>query len=291
MTRKRIIAIFLIVGFLILGVVWGWRQRELSRIGRIANFEECVKAGNPAMESYPRRCNAKDGQTFIEDIGNELEKANLIRVSSPRPNQAVKSSLTVLGEARGNWFFEASFPIELLDANGKIIAQGIAEAQDEWMTENFVPFRVTLEFSSPLTPTGELILKKDNPSGLPEHDDQLQIPIKFSDWREPSQTTKGVLIGQVSVGPLCPVEPCSGPISPGVYTSRTVIIYRADGRTEVVRTALDGAGHYRFELAPGTYIVNTPQGIGQSSKDLPKQVLIRAGETTVLNFSVDTGIR
>ncbi|MAG20263.1 hypothetical protein CL618_02420 [archaeon] len=33
----------------------------------ITNFEECVKAGNPAMESYPRQCRA-NGKTFVEEI-------------------------------------------------------------------------------------------------------------------------------------------------------------------------------------------------------------------------------
>ena len=43
-------------------------------------------------------------------IGNELEKADMIRVDAPRPNQVIQSPLTVKGEARGAWFFEASFP-------------------------------------------------------------------------------------------------------------------------------------------------------------------------------------
>ena len=34
---------------------------------KITNFKECVSAGNPIMESYPRRCKA-DGITYIEDI-------------------------------------------------------------------------------------------------------------------------------------------------------------------------------------------------------------------------------
>lgn len=33
----------------------------------ITNFQECIDAGNPAMESYPRQCRAGD-QTFVEEI-------------------------------------------------------------------------------------------------------------------------------------------------------------------------------------------------------------------------------
>jgi hypothetical protein len=33
----------------------------------VTNFAECIAAGNPAMESYPRQC-AHEGQTFTEEI-------------------------------------------------------------------------------------------------------------------------------------------------------------------------------------------------------------------------------
>ncbi|HLC96580.1 MAG TPA: eight-cysteine-cluster domain-containing protein [Candidatus Nanoarchaeia archaeon] len=38
----------------------------------ITNFEECVAAGNPVMESYPRQCSA-NGQTFVEDISGDSQ--------------------------------------------------------------------------------------------------------------------------------------------------------------------------------------------------------------------------
>jgi len=143
------------------------------------SFEECAGAGYPIMESYPPRCNVPGDGTFTQDIGNELEKMDLIVLERLRPNETVSSPLVISGRARGYWFFEASFPVELLDDSGSVIASGIATAQDEWMTEAFVPFSATLEFSSPVTEKGTLILKKDNPSGLPEHDDRLVVPVRF----------------------------------------------------------------------------------------------------------------
>ena len=38
-----------------------------SEAVEITNFEECIAAGNPAMESYPRQCRAND-ITFVEEI-------------------------------------------------------------------------------------------------------------------------------------------------------------------------------------------------------------------------------
>lgn len=34
----------------------------------VTNFEECVKAGNPVMESYPRQCR-HNGELFVEELG------------------------------------------------------------------------------------------------------------------------------------------------------------------------------------------------------------------------------
>lgn len=145
----------------------------------IKNFDECVADGNSVMESYPAKCKTADGKTFAEDIGNEMELTDLIMIYSPRPNAKIASPLTISGKARGNWFFEADFPVKLFDAAGNIITSGIAVTQSNWMTQDFVEFLVTLEFEIPPTPTGKLILEKDNPSGLPEHDNQLIVPIKF----------------------------------------------------------------------------------------------------------------
>ena len=107
-------------------------------------------------------------------------KADLIRVMSPAFNSVVTSPLTVTGEARGGWYFEASFPVQLLDSTGAVIAQVPAQTISDWMTDDFVPFSVTLEFApQPPGSTGMLVLKKDNPSGLPENEDQVRIPIRF----------------------------------------------------------------------------------------------------------------
>lgn len=150
------------------------------------SFEECA-ALYPVMESDPRRCVTPSGLQFVEESISEVPVQpapagipNLITVDSPDPGDRITSPLTITGEARGTWYFEASFPVELRDASGAVIAQHYAEAQGEWMTENFVPFRSTLSFpAQPAGSQGTLILRKDNPSGLPENDNSVSIPIVF----------------------------------------------------------------------------------------------------------------
>src|SRR5687768_13489706 len=57
----------------------------------------------------------------------------LINVTEPQADAIVSSPLTVKGEARGPWYFEASFPVRLYDDVGTEIAVGVAQAQGEWM--------------------------------------------------------------------------------------------------------------------------------------------------------------
>ena len=178
--KKIIVIIIGVILLAISAVTWKFVKKESPIV--VTTFEECVQVGNPVAESYPRQCH-HGGVTYAESIGNELEKTNLIRVNSPRPNQIIESPLVVRGEARGYWFFEASFPIIVTDWDGLIIGQGIATAKSEWMTEDFVPFEAIINFTvhkNTYSKRGALILRKDNPSGLPEHDDALEIPVVFN---------------------------------------------------------------------------------------------------------------
>lgn len=145
----------------------------------VNSFEECIAAGYVVLESFPRQCKTPGGETFVEDIGNVLEKTDLIRLDTPQPNETITSPLTVKGEARGYWFFEADFPVKLFNEKGDLIVLAIAQAKSDWMTEDFVPFEATLEFQNPGSEKGTLVLEKDNPSGLPENADELRIPIVF----------------------------------------------------------------------------------------------------------------
>ena len=150
-----------------------------NKVPTVSSFAICAEK-YPVMESYPRQCKTPDGRTFREDIGNELEKDNLIRIETPRPNAVIGSPLVIRGVARGNWYFEASFPVRLVDASGKDLAREVAQAKGDWMTTEFVPFEATLTFTTPAKGLGALILEKDNPSGLSEHADELRIPIVFA---------------------------------------------------------------------------------------------------------------
>ncbi len=103
-----------------------------------------------------------------------------IFVSDLVTGQSIKSPLSFNGYARGYWFFEASAPVLIVDWDGKIIGEGLAKVKGDWMTADFVPFDVDITYIKPTYGnTGSIILKKDNPSGLPEKDDALEFNIFF----------------------------------------------------------------------------------------------------------------
>lgn len=122
------------------------------------------------------------GETVTTEDGVVWQNASpdLIKLDLVRPGVTVLPHFTVTGEARGFWFFEGSFPVEVLDEEGNQLTIAPAQAQGEWMTEDFVRFSVVLDigdYSGPAT----LVLFRDNPSGLPENDASVSIPIDVFD--------------------------------------------------------------------------------------------------------------
>lgn len=291
-------AILILTGF---SVWWYFGKKEVLAPSPITTFEECVAGGNPIAESYPRQCRF-GSQTFTENIGNELDITNLIRVSTPRPNQVISSPLTIEGEARGFWFFEGSFPIVLTDWDGLIIAEGIATAKGEWMTEGFVPFTATLEFKNPkYKNNGTLILRRDNPSGLSENDKALEIPIIYEKINSPATRLPPTTIlpydsgiqGSVSLGPICPVmrNPPDPKCDDKPYQTTVQIIAIGSPKSSPFATVeTDKEGQYRIMLPPGNYAVQ-PVGGTPLPRCATENVTVMPGVISKVNISCDTGIR
>ncbi len=126
---------------------------------------------------------------------------------------------------------------------------------------------------------------------------QTQNPVSM-----PAHQATGILTGHVTVGPICPVErqgvPC--PVPSEAYTSRQVGVYTIatattpEGFTNAKLVAsqhLDSQGNYQFDLPPGKYDIRASgMQVDQLSAD-EGTVTIKVGETTTLNFTIDTGIR
>ena len=182
---SKILLTLLAVVIFAAGIITGIVLYDKYRIWIVTDYHKCVMGGFPIIETHPAECRAGN-KTFADpdaklpqnNTNNQTQSNPNITVTSPLPNTQVTSPLTITGQAKG-WYYEASFSVKLLDGNNNVVTTGLAEAQSDWMTSNFVPFVATLNFSTPTTSTGTLVLIKDNQSGLPQNDDSISIPVTF----------------------------------------------------------------------------------------------------------------
>ena len=154
--KKTIIFIVLIITLIALVVFvfdWGRKGPQMFEINSGILTEDILHSSNSTIE--------------MPIVVNNIED-----------NQEVSNPIKIEGKARGNSFFEASFPVELIDTDGNILASAIATAESDWMTTEFVNFTVNLEYDKPTsTRHALLILSKDNPSDNPEFDQSIFIPV------------------------------------------------------------------------------------------------------------------
>jgi len=163
---------------------------SVGRTGSECQFAECPVVQPLEIVIYCTNDNCQPQQvmtgagTLVQGCYRNLGEcqtasSGLIKIEKLQVGQVIKSPLIIKGQARGPWYFEAVFPIRLYDGAGEEIASTQARALSDWMTDDFVPFEATLTFKVPASATGTLVFIKDNPSGLPQHDDKLILPISF----------------------------------------------------------------------------------------------------------------
>ncbi len=104
-----------------------------------------------------------------------------IIIDQPKSEESFSNPFAVTGKARGKWYFESSFPLKIVDEQAKVLGTGVAIAQSDALTENYVPFIGFMEFLPEEKPASGtkafLIFTNDNPSGLPENEISTTVPI------------------------------------------------------------------------------------------------------------------
>jgi len=102
-----------------------------------------------------------------------------VTISMPIAGALITSPVGIEGQALGTWFFEASFPVKILDGDGRVLGQGPAQALGEWMTTSTVPFSANIPFMTPKYATGTIVFANDNPSGSPANQKQFTVEVRF----------------------------------------------------------------------------------------------------------------
>ena len=139
---------------------------------------ECGKLNFPNGTRVIVSGNKTANLVIVQNLTAE-QNSDLIRVDNITNGSELSSPTIIRGEARGSWFFEASFPVRLLSVDGKLLTTTIAVAEGEWMTNNFVPFKADLNFMVSTNTPAELIIAADNPSGLPQYERDVRYLVNL----------------------------------------------------------------------------------------------------------------
>ena len=100
-------------------------------------------------------------------------------------NNTMSCPLIIKGSVSGVWFFEAGFTVQLVSDQGTVATFLARAIEDNWMTEQPVNFLAEYDCAQcPENTNLELRLQKSNPSGLPDFDDYISLPISLKGCRQ-----------------------------------------------------------------------------------------------------------
>ncbi|MFT3727442.1 MAG: Gmad2 immunoglobulin-like domain-containing protein [Terricaulis sp.] len=102
---------------------------------------------------------------------------NLASVTTPMAGAQSKSPLIVTGIAPNNWYFEASFPVRVIDLNNQVLAEGPAQAQSDWTVQGPVQFKAELNFLVLTETHATLVLQEDMPGENKPAPREVRIPV------------------------------------------------------------------------------------------------------------------
>jgi hypothetical protein len=184
---KGILITLVIIVAVVAAAYWFVSHHQSGEPG-ILTFEQCMKAGYPIEETYPRRCSARN-KVFTEDVTSTPATATTtatatqpavatssknIRVTAPTPHQKIGAVLTIVGEARE---FENTFAWRLRDADGSALIEGHAMANAPDVGQ-FGPFTVTSTYPAPKGTHGTVeVFARSAKDG--SEIDRVSIPVNF----------------------------------------------------------------------------------------------------------------
>lgn len=176
MNRMKILgAVGVITAILAISVGAYYYQKNLDSTGSDdASNNTNVEPNTPSSGVDP-----SEGEEVPASITEKSEKDVSITLNGFTRGVRVTSPLEVVGSVPGSWSHEGQFTIRLLNSNSEVLAEAEAELDGDWMTDEDVQFKATLEFDNQPEGVGILVLERANPSGLEENADSLTLPISF----------------------------------------------------------------------------------------------------------------
>lgn len=169
MNKNRGIYIFL---FVILLVLLGY--------GAYSLYKQGVLFG-------PRQNTKEEDVQEVKDIELKTKEGLTFTLSSPLPKSELGCTFLLSGKMPREWFFENVFPYRI-EIEGVEVVRGLVQSHDDYTVKEMLTFSQELECIGKCLGNSEIILRRDNPSGLEENDDEYRIPVKFTQNCEKPET-------------------------------------------------------------------------------------------------------
>ena len=112
---------------------------------------------------------------------------------------------------------------------------------------------------------------------------------EFAACPQEEEKGQGTVSGKVTIGPLCPVEPCPGDVT-NPYVSREVILQLANGYSISIKLDEDG-NIPKTQVSAGKYSATLTNCEFLGCRQLPKTVTVTENQNTQILIDIDTGIR
>jgi hypothetical protein len=109
-------------------------------------------------------CSPAQAPTETPPATTDIASGPMVLVTTPASGARVTSPLVIEGTAPGDWYFEAQFVGQLRGADGTLLAEAPARAQEDWMTEAPVPYRAEFTFSVTQETPATIVLQEDMPA-------------------------------------------------------------------------------------------------------------------------------
>ena len=120
---------------------------------------------------------------------------------------------------------------------------------------------------------------------------------KQSDNTDCSCNLKGTLKGNISIGPLCPVEttpplPQCQPTE-ATYKAWAVAVCTQDKKSKIAVLNPQLDGNYQIDITAGVYVIDfdPADNITMRMSNMPATITIEAKQTSTFDINIDTGIR
>ena len=164
--------------------------RKLGQMGSSTNSGWGTFTGNSTQNPGGQAVSSKGSDGAVVFIN--LSKGNMV---SPGQN--------ILGNMRGDWFYEGVATARFLDEYGKQIGMTQVVAESNTNVKTQVPFSVVARFVQGNAQTGYLVIEKANTTGDKTKDAWVTIPITYpvaAGYNQPANTNTSNTATQNTTG-------------------------------------------------------------------------------------------